>query len=332
MAELTIFISHRSSDSILAQRLVELFEKALKLPARQIRCTSVDGYRLPVGADTDEQLRREVFEARAFIGLITPASMGSSYVLFELGARWGAKKHLAPVLARGIDAASLGGPLAGLNALRLDQRNQVVQLVEDIAEYLAAELEPAASFQGAIDHVVIDAGRTDSTDTGTSPAASRPTRTTSRVQRMESSAGSTVMTEAVAPLNLEDVREMFQKQLLQLSFPSYETYDGFVINHAVDVGPSETKISARSSIQGANRSDVPRHVALLEAALKRRGADSLYGAMQSLLPSGFQLCRIDVRLIFDHNGRPTYLQSLDGEVIGADNRRRPLRRVLRDGD
>jgi len=142
---------------VLAQRLIELVEKSLKLPARQIRCTSVDGYRLPVGADTNEQLRREVFEARAFVGLITPASMGSPYVLFELGARWGAKKHLAPVLARGADAASLGGPLSGLNALRLDRRNQVIQLVEDLAEYLDVAEEPAASFQAAIDAVVTEA-------------------------------------------------------------------------------------------------------------------------------------------------------------------------------
>jgi hypothetical protein len=159
MPELTVFVSHRSSDSKLAQRLVELLEKALKFPARQIRCTSVDGYRLPVGADTDEQLRREVFEARTFIGVITPSSIGSSYVLFELGARWGAKKQLAPVLARGADAASLGGPLAGLNALRLDQRTQVIQLVEDIAEYLALSVEPAASFQDAIDQLVAEASK-----------------------------------------------------------------------------------------------------------------------------------------------------------------------------
>jgi hypothetical protein len=157
MPELAIFVSHRSSDSLLAQRVVELFEKALKLPARQIRCTSVNGYRLPVGADTDEQLRGEVFEARAFIGLITPSSIASPYVLFELGARWGAKKHLAPVLARGADAASLGGLLAGLNALRLDERNQVVQLIEDVAEYLGMVLEPAASFQESVSRVVAEA-------------------------------------------------------------------------------------------------------------------------------------------------------------------------------
>ncbi len=152
--ELTLFISHSSADMPVAKALVELFEKALKLPARQIRCTSVDGYRLPVGADTNEQLRREVFVARAFIGVITPISMRSSYVLFELGARWGANKHLAPVIAGGADATILAGPLSSLNGLRLDRREQVIQLIQDVSEYLQQKLEPLASFQGAIDSLV----------------------------------------------------------------------------------------------------------------------------------------------------------------------------------
>jgi hypothetical protein len=156
--ELTIFISHSSADVVLARAIVELIEKALKLPARQIRCTSVEGYKLPVGADTDEQLRREIFVARAFVGLITPTSAKSAYVLFELGARWGAKRQLAPVLARGADASFLGGPLGGINALTLSIRNQVLQLIQDIAEYLELPLEPMASFQSAVDAVVTAAG------------------------------------------------------------------------------------------------------------------------------------------------------------------------------
>jgi biotin operon repressor len=155
--ELTLFISHASIDAALAKAVVEVFEKATKLPARQIRCTSVAGYCLPVGSDTDEQLRREIFVARAFIGVRTPSSARSAYVLFELGARWGAKHHLAPVFGRGADAASISGPLSGLNALNLADRNQVLQLVQDVAEYLELPLEPLASFQGAVDAVVVQA-------------------------------------------------------------------------------------------------------------------------------------------------------------------------------
>lgn len=164
MAELTLFISHSSVDAAIAKGLIDLVEKALTLPARQIRCSSVNGYRLPVGADTSEQLRREVFVSRAFIGLITPASLRSAYVLFELGARWGAKTHLAPVLAAGADVASLAGPLSGLNALRLDEREQALQLVQDIGEYLEIPLEPFASFSSLVDSVVALASQ-EETDT-----------------------------------------------------------------------------------------------------------------------------------------------------------------------
>jgi hypothetical protein len=55
-----LFISHSSRDSELAGLLVRLFRNALNLDPEKIRCTSLNGYRLPVGADVGESLRTEV--------------------------------------------------------------------------------------------------------------------------------------------------------------------------------------------------------------------------------------------------------------------------------
>jgi hypothetical protein len=160
MAEdLTLFISHSSRDVEIAKALITLFEKALKISARKIRCTSVDGYRLPAGADTNDVLRAEVFGATLFVGLITPTSLASPYVLFELGARWGARKPLFPVLAAGAMARDLHPPLSGLNALSASIVDQVRQLVEDTAATLNTRLEPISTFSSEVDLVVAASNR-----------------------------------------------------------------------------------------------------------------------------------------------------------------------------
>ena len=149
MTKLTIrlFISHSADDSHLTEKLIELIRAALNLPASAIRCTSVDGYRLPGGANTDEQLRQEVQDADAFIGIVSLASVRSVYVLHELGARWGAKKHLVPLLAPGAGPSTLGGPLAELNALRSDNTSQLQQLLEELTSILSLTLESPATYE-----------------------------------------------------------------------------------------------------------------------------------------------------------------------------------------
>ncbi|HEX8695910.1 MAG TPA: toll/interleukin-1 receptor domain-containing protein [Longimicrobium sp.] len=154
VSELTLFISHSSADEAIARALIRLFEKALKISARKIRCTSIDGYRLPAGADTNDVLRTEVFGAELLVGLVTPTSIGSAYVLFELGARWGARRPLFPVLAGGATIDHLRGPLGVLNALNASVPDQVRQLIEDAAVALALPLEPMASFSAEIEAVV----------------------------------------------------------------------------------------------------------------------------------------------------------------------------------
>jgi hypothetical protein len=134
--------------------LVDLLRSALSLRASEIRCTSIDGYRLPIGAKTDESLRQEIQEAKLFIGLISDSSIKSTYVLFELGARWGCGKHLAPLLAPDSIQHVLFGPLANLNALKCDSASQLHQLIQDLASVL--EITPSAPVdnQKYIDRII----------------------------------------------------------------------------------------------------------------------------------------------------------------------------------
>ena len=151
MQNLDIFISHSSKDEKIAAALIELLRDALSIPASRIRCTSVDGYRLPIGARVDDILRQEVSSVEVFIGIITPASLQSTYVLFELGARWGTNRYLAPVLASGSDASLLRAPLTSLNILSCDKPAQIYQLVNDLAYMLKKKSGNPASYRRRID-------------------------------------------------------------------------------------------------------------------------------------------------------------------------------------
>ena len=162
-----VFISHATADAPLAEALVDLFQAALKLPNETIRCTSVTGYRLRGGANVTEQLRREVHDAASFIGIISHRSIRSPYVLFELGARWGAHRHLLPVLAPGTRPDVLAGPLSEIHALETS-RDGLHQLVEDLGNALDLTPTAATTYQRQIDRVLAIPATTP-TDIPTTP-------------------------------------------------------------------------------------------------------------------------------------------------------------------
>nr|MQY62059.1 TIR domain-containing protein [archaeon] len=129
-------------------------KNALRLSSSEIRCTTIDGYRLSGGVNTNEQIKREVRDTKAFVGLISFAATDSMYVLFELGARWGSDKHLLPLLAPGVSPDILKGPLSELNALSCGNVSQLHQLVKDLAEILEIESEPPQAYQRYIDGIL----------------------------------------------------------------------------------------------------------------------------------------------------------------------------------
>jgi hypothetical protein len=175
-----IFISHSSADRELAALLVDLLRSSLNLPAEAIRCTSVEGHRLAGGAETDRALRKDIRDCEGFIGLISATSIESAYVLFELGARWGAERHLLPLLAPTADAAILRGPLSGINALRCSSAADLQQMIHEIGQVLKTAVENPAAYQRHVDQILgWGAVKTSSSESHVERAGSVTTETAS---------------------------------------------------------------------------------------------------------------------------------------------------------
>jgi hypothetical protein len=91
-----------------------------------------------------------VKESKLFLALITPISIRSSYVLFELGGRWCTGLPMFPVMGRGATSSLLEGPLSGINALNLENRPEVLQLLENMGKKLDRNAFSVSSFDDEI--------------------------------------------------------------------------------------------------------------------------------------------------------------------------------------
>jgi TIR domain-containing protein len=142
-----IFISHSSRDEALASALINVFEAALN-PVN-IRCSSVAGYRFKVGGDFPEQMRAEVDQSKVFVALLTPASVRSPEVLFEIGARWGTKNKFLPLLAGGAKADLLKGLLRVFQAVECENYDDLKNVVAEAASTLGKTFQATPVFNGA---------------------------------------------------------------------------------------------------------------------------------------------------------------------------------------
>lgn len=148
-----IFISHSSKDAEFAHSLVLFLRVALRLSASQIRCTSVEETQLSGGDNVDETLRQEILDSKIFIALLSPTSLNSTYVLFELGARWGANKKMFPLLLPSLDLKQIPDPLSKFHIVQCD-RPGLWNLIQDVSEVLDLKHESPESMQNEIDSLL----------------------------------------------------------------------------------------------------------------------------------------------------------------------------------
>jgi TIR domain len=129
-----IFVSHRHKDVPVVEGLVSVIETAFQIQTHDLRCTSVHPYRLRAGERTSDRLRLELQRAEAVLGIVTPDTKDSTYVLFELGASWGRGGVTFPLLAFGASTADVPAPIGDLHTLDLSDEAECHQLIEDLSD------------------------------------------------------------------------------------------------------------------------------------------------------------------------------------------------------
>lgn len=134
-----IFISYRvKPDEALAAELRTLLESSIE-PMPRVFVSGVGGLR--VGPDGfRQQIQRAAQEVRAFIGLITQASVEREWLFFEAGAAFGRGVTYAPLL---IDAApgDLPSSIGGYQAVTATDVTNVSSMIRNIAQDLGATMK-----------------------------------------------------------------------------------------------------------------------------------------------------------------------------------------------
>ena len=132
---IALFVSHSHQDEKLAKCLLDTIKIFFEIPDASILCTSLAPYGLPGGANIAATLQTKIRKARAVIGILTPNSMASPWVLCELGAVWGLVTHFVPVLA-GLEPDKLTGPLGVAHVWRLDVVEDVRMALNELGRHL----------------------------------------------------------------------------------------------------------------------------------------------------------------------------------------------------
>jgi hypothetical protein len=144
---LDVFISHSSADADIAKGVIELIHAAMDIPTNKIRCTSVEGYKFMAGTDINAALREEIFSSKVFIAILTEKSVVSTYVLFELGARWGLQLRIFPLVLNSAGANLINGPLTSLVTLNCKVEEDLKQLVNDLSKELNINLKQSSVYK-----------------------------------------------------------------------------------------------------------------------------------------------------------------------------------------
>nr|WP_244981497.1 toll/interleukin-1 receptor domain-containing protein [Corallococcus exercitus] len=133
----SIFISHAAKDKDLVDAFVELLVSGMGVEAEDIVCTSLSQQTVPLGNKFREYLRDAVNDCSLFICLVSKNFYASTFALCEVGAAWGAKKTIVPVMVPPLGPKNLEAVLQdGWQAVELLNGDQLALMAGTLRRHL----------------------------------------------------------------------------------------------------------------------------------------------------------------------------------------------------
>ncbi|MDR3321766.1 MAG: hypothetical protein LBS93_04890, partial [Synergistaceae bacterium] len=154
-----IFISHAGGDIAIAAALKNFLAESIDIEAEKIFCTCLHDPELAGDAQLSERLKNDITQCGALFAVVTPESVTSGSVLFELGAAWVLGKSLFFICLEGSDFRDLPEPLCGFLAINAEEKDAPVRLTamcREVASELGLEMKRGADVVASL-KALIDA-------------------------------------------------------------------------------------------------------------------------------------------------------------------------------
>jgi hypothetical protein len=138
----SLFISHAEADKFLIRHLVDLLLNSMDIEKSYINATSVIKENIKPGDDLSETILNEIQSSSVIICVLSPTSLQSSWVMFELGASWCLHKNIITLLVGDLTARDLPDLLKDKKAIHFDcDKAELDGMLKKVAELVNVRLK-----------------------------------------------------------------------------------------------------------------------------------------------------------------------------------------------
>jgi len=131
-----VFISHATKDKDILNKLLRLLQRNCSNTVTFF--LSSDGQSVQFGSNWVYSIEKALNECNLLLSFISPNSVKSQWLLFEMGVAYSRKIKVVPIGILGIDLARLPPPISllqGFNLASVDGLNNIINLINNVFEY-----------------------------------------------------------------------------------------------------------------------------------------------------------------------------------------------------